>query len=242
MWISQLWKQLTDSALEFLTTTCGCVAFTLTSNLAHSGICLFFFPHNLPFLYAKTQSTPKKCWGYQEGVDVLTNSMFPGQHCKVMTSLPVTHFLCVQFLVGVQTKAETSALIPWNMCSFETLAGLGLYLGFFFRISFYSSSTRNLCFGRLSCSKYLLGTTDDHLLCCWNLLTCSCMWGKKLAAEWLCTLFVLYTSNSTSSSCVPSPPAVEWSTSMDISLLLGDPLTENIAAFCCHAGSTDCRL
>ncbi|KAM8855756.1 WD repeat-containing protein 75 [Spinachia spinachia] len=64
---------------------------------------------------------------------------------------------------------------------------------------------RNLCFGQLSCSKYLVGTTDDHLLCCWNLLTCS----------------------------------LEWSTSMDISLLLSDPLTENIAVFCCHAGSTD---
>lgn len=35
-------------------------------------------------------------------------------------------------------------------------------------------STRNLCFGRLSCSKYLLGTTGNNLLCCWNLLTCSC--------------------------------------------------------------------
>ncbi|KAG7257396.1 hypothetical protein CRUP_023422 [Coryphaenoides rupestris] len=39
---------------------------------------------------------------------------------------------------------------------------------------------QNLCFGRLSCSKYLLGstrhpvgTTDMSFLCCWNLLTCS---------------------------------------------------------------------
>lgn len=35
-------------------------------------------------------------------------------------------------------------------------------------------SIRDLCFGRLSCSKYLLGTTANNLLCCWNLLTCSC--------------------------------------------------------------------
>ncbi|KAF7655813.1 hypothetical protein LDENG_00049450 [Lucifuga dentata] len=64
---------------------------------------------------------------------------------------------------------------------------------------------RDLCFGRLSCSKYLLGTTTRNLLCCWNLLTCS----------------------------------LEWSTSMDVSLLLADPLSENMAAFCCQAGCTD---
>ncbi|CAL1582666.1 unnamed protein product [Knipowitschia caucasica] len=64
---------------------------------------------------------------------------------------------------------------------------------------------RNLCFGRQSCSKYLLGTTDKNQLCCWNLLTCS----------------------------------LEWSTSMDVSLLLSDPLSENMAAFCSEAGCTD---
>uniref|UniRef100_A0A8C8RY64 WD repeat domain 75 n=1 Tax=Pelusios castaneus TaxID=367368 RepID=A0A8C8RY64_9SAUR len=32
---------------------------------------------------------------------------------------------------------------------------------------------RNLCFGRLSCSKYLLGTTSNGFLCCWNLLSCA---------------------------------------------------------------------
>uniref|UniRef100_A0A8C1Z6V0 WD repeat domain 75 n=1 Tax=Cyprinus carpio TaxID=7962 RepID=A0A8C1Z6V0_CYPCA len=31
---------------------------------------------------------------------------------------------------------------------------------------------RDLCFGRLSCSKYLISTTTRNLLCCWNLLTC----------------------------------------------------------------------
>uniref|UniRef100_A0A3Q2YKB1 WD repeat domain 75 n=1 Tax=Hippocampus comes TaxID=109280 RepID=A0A3Q2YKB1_HIPCM len=64
---------------------------------------------------------------------------------------------------------------------------------------------RNLCFGRLSCSKYLMGTTVKNLLCCWNLLTCS----------------------------------LEWSTSMDVSLLLSDPLSENMAAFCTLDGCTD---
>ncbi|XP_051938582.1 WD repeat-containing protein 75 [Hippocampus zosterae] len=64
---------------------------------------------------------------------------------------------------------------------------------------------RNLCFGRLSCSKYLLGTTVKNLLCCWNLLTCS----------------------------------LEWSTSMDVSLLLSDPLSENMAAFCTLDGCSD---
>uniref|UniRef100_A0A8C5ANR8 WD repeat domain 75 n=1 Tax=Gadus morhua TaxID=8049 RepID=A0A8C5ANR8_GADMO len=55
---------------------------------------------------------------------------------------------------------------------------------------------QDLCFGRLSCSKYLLGATDKNL-CCWNLLTCS----------------------------------LEWSTALDVSLLLADPLSENVAAF-----------
>uniref|UniRef100_A0A8C1YD21 WD repeat domain 75 n=1 Tax=Cyprinus carpio TaxID=7962 RepID=A0A8C1YD21_CYPCA len=32
---------------------------------------------------------------------------------------------------------------------------------------------RDLCFGRLSCSKYLISTTTRNLLCCWNLLTCA---------------------------------------------------------------------
>lgn len=40
-------------------------------------------------------------------------------------------------------------------------------------------------------------------------------------------------------SCSPS---VEWSTSMDVSLLLADPLSENMAAFCCQAGCTDCKI
>ncbi|XP_049449389.1 WD repeat-containing protein 75 isoform X1 [Epinephelus fuscoguttatus] len=83
----------------------------------------------------------------------------------------------------------------WSPASWELLTTL----------SQPPKAIRNLCFGRLSCSKYLLGTTANNLLCCWNLLTCS----------------------------------LEWSTSMDISLLLADPLTENMAAFCCQAGCTD---
>ncbi|XP_056610675.1 WD repeat-containing protein 75 [Triplophysa dalaica] len=39
---------------------------------------------------------------------------------------------------------------------------------------------RDLCFGRLSCSKYLLGTTTKNLLCCWNLLTCALEWCSSL--------------------------------------------------------------
>ncbi|CAI5656683.1 unnamed protein product [Oreochromis niloticus] len=38
----------------------------------------------------------------------------------------------------------------------------------------------DLCFGRLSCSKYLLGTTASNLLCCWNLLTCSLEWSTSM--------------------------------------------------------------
>uniref|UniRef100_A0A673AS05 WD repeat domain 75 n=1 Tax=Sphaeramia orbicularis TaxID=375764 RepID=A0A673AS05_9TELE len=83
----------------------------------------------------------------------------------------------------------------WSPASWELLTTLSQPPG----------AIRNLCFGQLTCSKYLLGTTDKNLLCCWNLLTCS----------------------------------LEWSTSMDVSLLLSDPFSENMAAFCCQAGCTD---
>ncbi|TWW80338.1 WD repeat-containing protein 75 [Takifugu flavidus] len=66
-------------------------------------------------------------------------------------------------------------------------------------------SIRNLCFGRLSCSKYLVGTAGNNLLCCWNLLTCS----------------------------------LEWSTSMEVTLLLADPHSDNMAAFCWQDKCTD---
>ncbi|KAM4561754.1 WD repeat-containing protein 75 [Fundulus diaphanus] len=82
----------------------------------------------------------------------------------------------------------------WSPASWELLATLSQPPG----------DVRDLCFGRLSCSKYLLGTTNK-LLCCWNLLTCS----------------------------------LEWSTSMEVSLLLADPLSENMAAFCHQDGSAD---
>ncbi|KAM4626716.1 WD repeat-containing protein 75 [Discoglossus pictus] len=39
---------------------------------------------------------------------------------------------------------------------------------------------RNLCFGRLSCSKYLLASTDNGFLSCWNLLTCTLEWRAQL--------------------------------------------------------------
>ncbi|KAM9122960.1 WD repeat-containing protein 75 isoform 1-T1 [Pangshura tecta] len=39
---------------------------------------------------------------------------------------------------------------------------------------------QNLCFGRLSCSRYLLGTTNNGFLCCWNLLSCALEWSAQL--------------------------------------------------------------
>ncbi|XP_016375687.1 WD repeat-containing protein 75-like [Sinocyclocheilus rhinocerous] len=64
---------------------------------------------------------------------------------------------------------------------------------------------RDLCFGQLSCSKYLIATTTRNLLCCWNLLTC----------------------------------ALEWSTSVEVSKLQPDPLSENVAAFSYQSKHTD---
>ncbi|XP_043105326.1 WD repeat-containing protein 75 [Puntigrus tetrazona] len=64
---------------------------------------------------------------------------------------------------------------------------------------------RDLCFGRLSCSKYLLSTTTSNMLCCWNLLSC----------------------------------ALEWSTSVAVSKLQPDPLSENVAAFSYQSKHTD---
>ncbi|XP_060224311.1 WD repeat-containing protein 75 [Meriones unguiculatus] len=39
---------------------------------------------------------------------------------------------------------------------------------------------KHLCFGRLTCSKYLLSTTENGVLCCWNLLSCAVQWSAKL--------------------------------------------------------------
>ncbi|XP_069082022.1 WD repeat-containing protein 75 [Pleurodeles waltl] len=39
---------------------------------------------------------------------------------------------------------------------------------------------RSLCFGRLNCSKFLVGATDNEFLCCWNLLSCELQWSAKL--------------------------------------------------------------
>ncbi|KAJ7395583.1 hypothetical protein BTVI_153330 [Pitangus sulphuratus] len=39
---------------------------------------------------------------------------------------------------------------------------------------------KNICFGRLTCSKYLIGATDYGFLCCWNLLTCALEWSAHL--------------------------------------------------------------
>ncbi|KAM6174734.1 WD repeat-containing protein 75 [Erethizon dorsatum] len=42
---------------------------------------------------------------------------------------------------------------------------------------------RHLCFGRLTCSKYLLGATENGILCCWNLLSCALEWTAKLSVR-----------------------------------------------------------
>uniref|UniRef100_A0A4W3JV50 WD repeat domain 75 n=1 Tax=Callorhinchus milii TaxID=7868 RepID=A0A4W3JV50_CALMI len=42
------------------------------------------------------------------------------------------------------------------------------------------SKIRDLAFGRLSCAKYLLATTDNGFLCCWNLLSCMLEWSAQL--------------------------------------------------------------
>ncbi|NXY83150.1 WDR75 protein, partial [Alcedo cyanopectus] len=39
---------------------------------------------------------------------------------------------------------------------------------------------RNICFGRLTCSKYLISATDHGFLCCWNLLSCALEWSAHL--------------------------------------------------------------
>uniref|UniRef100_A0A8C5EBA7 WD repeat-containing protein 75 second beta-propeller domain-containing protein n=1 Tax=Gouania willdenowi TaxID=441366 RepID=A0A8C5EBA7_GOUWI len=52
----------------------------------------------------------------------------------------------------------------WSSASWELLTTLSQPPG----------DIRDLCFGQLSCSKYLLGTSTSNLLLCWNLLTCSC--------------------------------------------------------------------
>uniref|UniRef100_A0A7N6BKS6 WD repeat-containing protein 75 second beta-propeller domain-containing protein n=1 Tax=Anabas testudineus TaxID=64144 RepID=A0A7N6BKS6_ANATE len=66
----------------------------------------------------------------------------------------------------------------WSPASWELLTTLSQPPG----------AIRDLCFGRLSCSKYLLGTTANNLLCCWNLLTCSCK--AAYTQMQICSLFV----------------------------------------------------
>ncbi|XP_056390235.1 WD repeat-containing protein 75 isoform X2 [Hyla sarda] len=41
---------------------------------------------------------------------------------------------------------------------------------------------RNLCFGRMSSSKYLLASTDNGFITCWDLLTCNLTWKAQLNA------------------------------------------------------------
>uniref|UniRef100_A0A4W5RPH0 WD repeat domain 75 n=1 Tax=Hucho hucho TaxID=62062 RepID=A0A4W5RPH0_9TELE len=58
----------------------------------------------------------------------------------------------------------------WSPASWELLTTLSQPPG----------AIRDLCFGRLSCSKYLLGTSTKNQLCCWNLLTCSLEWSTPM--------------------------------------------------------------
>ncbi|XP_069389160.1 WD repeat-containing protein 75 [Paralichthys olivaceus] len=150
------------------------------------------------------------------------------QTTMLVTNSKDGHFKAWQLAVPAHTQDEGSSwscdfvgayhgLVP-ECCSFSADGSL-LAVSFQEVVTLWSPSSwellttlsqppgaiRQLCFGRLSCSKYLLGATANNLLCCWNLLTCS----------------------------------LEWSTVMETNLLLVDPLSENIAAFCSQAGSTD---
>ncbi|XP_041720161.1 WD repeat-containing protein 75 [Coregonus clupeaformis] len=58
----------------------------------------------------------------------------------------------------------------WSPASWELLTTLSQPPG----------AIRDLCFGRLSCSKYLLGTSTKNQLSCWNLLTCSLEWSTPM--------------------------------------------------------------
>ncbi|XP_068101027.1 WD repeat-containing protein 75 isoform X1 [Hyperolius riggenbachi] len=42
---------------------------------------------------------------------------------------------------------------------------------------------RSLCFGNLSCSKYLLSSTDSGFINCWNVLKCSLTWRAQIDAN-----------------------------------------------------------
>uniref|UniRef100_A0A8C7SLR3 WD repeat domain 75 n=1 Tax=Oncorhynchus mykiss TaxID=8022 RepID=A0A8C7SLR3_ONCMY len=65
----------------------------------------------------------------------------------------------------------------WSPASWELLTTLSQPPG----------AIRDLCFGRLSCSKYLLGASTKNQLCCWNLLTCSLEWSTPMDVSLLQT-------------------------------------------------------
>ncbi|KAK7938810.1 hypothetical protein WMY93_002136 [Mugilogobius chulae] len=126
-------------------------------------------------------------------------SFSPEQTTLLVSTSKDGHFkawtLAARQTLRMKVRPGPEVVTVWSCASWELLTTLSQPPG----------DVRNLCFGRLSCSKYLLGTTTKNQLCCWNLLTCS----------------------------------LEWNTSMDVTLLLSDPLSENMAAFCFEAGSTD---
>ncbi|XP_060944217.1 WD repeat-containing protein 75 [Limanda limanda] len=138
-----------------------------------------------------------KAWQLAEPAHTQDEGSSPSWSCDFVGSYHglVPESCCFSADGSLLAVSFKEVVTVWSPSSWELLTTLSQPPG----------AIRHLCFGRLSCSKYLLGATANSLLCCWNLLTCS----------------------------------LEWSTAMDTSFLLADPLSENIAAFCDQAGSTD---
>uniref|UniRef100_A0A3B3Z852 WD repeat-containing protein 75 second beta-propeller domain-containing protein n=1 Tax=Periophthalmus magnuspinnatus TaxID=409849 RepID=A0A3B3Z852_9GOBI len=156
---------------------------------------LSFSPDRTTLLVSASRDGHFKAWALAPPTDAEDQS--PSWCCDFVASYHGLAPHCCGFSADGSLLAVgfQEVVTVWSTASWELLTTLSQPPG----------HVRNLCFGRLSCSKYLLGTTTKNQLCCWNLLSCS----------------------------------LEWSTSMDVTLLLADPLSENMAAFCFEAGSTD---
>lgn len=156
---------------------------------------LSFSPDQTTLLVSCSRDGCFKAWALAAPTDVEDES--PSWSCDFVGSYHSLAPQCCCFSADGSLLAVgfREVVTVWSTASWELLTTLSQPPG----------EIRNLCFGRLSCSKYLLGTTTKNQLCCWNLLSCS----------------------------------LEWSTSMEASLLLADPLSENMAAFCFQAGSSD---
>ncbi|XP_072301296.1 WD repeat-containing protein 75 [Eucyclogobius newberryi] len=156
---------------------------------------LSFSPDQTTLLVSTSQDGHFKAWTLAAPTDAEDES--PSWSCDFVGSYHSLAPRCCCFSADGSLLAVgfQEVVTVWSCASWDLLTTLSQPPG----------DVRSLCFGRLGCSKYLLGTTTKNQLCCWNLLTCS----------------------------------LEWSTSMDVTLLLTDPLSENMAAFCFEAGSTD---